>query len=54
METGPLLGHLTDEITEKYGTNAKISKFCAGGPKMYMLNIVDKVTGKSEIPLKGK
>ena len=42
---GPLLGHLTCEITPKYGENAIITKFCAGGPKTYLLNIADKTTG---------
>ena len=37
--TGAFLGDLTDEISEKYGAQAKITRFVAGGPKNYAMEI---------------
>ena len=38
LETGPLLGDLTNELTE-YGTNAYITFFISAGPKFYSYKV---------------
>jgi hypothetical protein len=38
-DTGDYLGNLADEIAKDYGVNAKCTKFCSLGPKVYAMEI---------------
>lgn len=46
METGELMGDLTDEILDKYGPDAEITEFISSGAKSYASRISSKTTGE--------
>ncbi len=46
METGKLMGQLTDEILQGYGPNMTIKSFASSGAKSYVIELIDRVTGE--------
>ena len=52
--TGAFLGDLTDEIAEKYGADAHLQRFVAGGPKNYAMEVkLQDGTLRYDIKVKG-
>jgi hypothetical protein len=53
-KTDDYLGCLADEISKDYGSNAKCTKFCSLGPKVYALEIWPEGSTEPIVPIKAK
>ncbi len=53
-KTDDYLGCLADEISKDYGSNAKCTKFCSLGPKVYALEIWPEGSTEPVVPIKAK
>ena len=53
-KTDDYLGCLADEISKDYGPNAKCTKFCSLGPKVYAMEIWPENADEPIVPVKAK
>ena len=53
-KTGDYLGCLANEISKDYGPNARCTKFCSLGPKVYAMEIWPENASEPIVPIKAK
>jgi hypothetical protein len=53
-KTDDYLGCLADEISKDYGPNARCTKFCSLGPKVYAMEIWPENASEPVVPIKAK